>query len=604
MLENIFRISKEQLLSVHKIDDYLESDKYIRSLGPIDIPIIAFNPSINDVDQDLIYWLDDLRIEDKCLVLNYNDICISKIFPPYWVPHLDSYQHIDIKKPKYIWNKNPDLDKLMKFKNDPIDCNNLSPWDKDYELVWYLDPKVNPTKDKIWVYHIKPLGRKIKGIKDMGFLMPDINIEFNSELPKFNFDVESNYPPYWELQFDNVLMLNSIHQNQENLWAIKFSPNYRKSQGWREIGEISPVMRVVYNPVLGDLNYDLDHQFLWSDFKYEHVWLLNRSYLNEDEEDIWAFKIKLSENILGTKIVGYISPTYIIERNSALQNLNYDIDYNFKWHDLQYRHVWYLDKNYSDTDEKIWNVKISATNNVKGEKEVGNIIPIISSQLDVIFISYNEPNAEENWKRVLEKAPWAKRVSGVSGIFNAHKSAAKLSSTDMFYVVDGDAYLVDDWDFNFQPGIFDRDCAYVWLSQNPINDLIYEYGGVKLFSKSVLMKQKKWITLDMFTGIMKKIKVEEKISCITRFNLNEFSTWRSAFRECVKLYVNNNTSVLNTWLTKGKNRKFGKYAIHGARDAVEFVKENSSNLDILLNINDYAWLENKFKNKYKLKNEK
>ena len=43
---------------------------------------------------------------------------------------------------------------------------------------------------------------------------------------------------------------------------------------------------------------------------------------------------------------------------------------------------------------------------------------------DVFFISYNEQYADENFEALLDKAPLAKRVDGIKGIFNAHKHAA------------------------------------------------------------------------------------------------------------------------------------------------------------------------------------
>lgn len=48
---------------------------------------------------------------------------------------------------------------------------------------------------------------------------------------------------------------------------------------------------------------------------------------------------------------------------------------------------------------------------------------------DIVFISYNEPNAEKNWESLKQRFPSAKRVDGVKGIHEAHKKAAKK----MFY---------------------------------------------------------------------------------------------------------------------------------------------------------------------------
>ena len=41
------------------------------------------------------------------------------------------------------------------------------------------------------------------------------------------------------------------------------------------------------------------------------------------------------------------------------------------------------------------------------------------SDLDFVYISYKEPNKEENWADLLSKVPWAKRVDGVVGFDSA-----------------------------------------------------------------------------------------------------------------------------------------------------------------------------------------
>ena len=274
------------------------------------------------------------------------------------------------------------------------------------------------------------------------------------------------------------------------------------------------------------------------------------------------------------------------------------IDHVIPWYDFKYEHILYM----PESNEKIWFAKLRAVTILEGQKEIGEVLPVFPEKLDVIFISYNEPNAEENWKRVIEKAPWAKRVTGVDGIFNAHKAAAELASTDMFYVVDGDAYLVDEWKFDYQPGIFDRDCTYVWHSKNPVNGLVYGYGGVKLFSRRVLMKVKKWKSLDMTTSIMPKLKVMDTVSNITVFNTDEFSTWRSAFRECVKLCYTiqqhpedaENKTRLTGWCTINNDQQFGLVALDAANQAVEFANKNINNLEALKSINNSEWLEERF----------
>jgi hypothetical protein len=188
----------------------------------------------------------------------------------------------------------------------------------------------------------------------------------------------------------------------------------------------------------------------------------------------------------------------------------------------------------------------------------------------------------------------------------------------MFYVVDGDAYLEDNWNFNYQPGLFDRDCVYVWSSKNPINDLVYGYGGVKLFSKSNLIKKSKMLlnhdapiekrVLDLTTSVSNKIKVISKISNVTQFNTDEFSAWKSAFRECLKLYygmsinpdyVSTDTkNRLEKWRTLGVDKPFGQYCLDGASHAIEYVDEHLKSYFEILFVNDRQWLENEFDKRY------
>ena len=70
------------------------------------------------------------------------------------------------------------------------------------------------------------------------------------------------------------------------------------------------------------------------------------------------------------------------------------------------------------------------------------------ADLDVIFLSYKEPNKEFNWLDLKSKCPWAKRVDGVEGSAAAHKAAGEASSTERFVLVDGDN-IVD-------PALFDQ----------------------------------------------------------------------------------------------------------------------------------------------------
>ena len=46
--------------------------------------------------------------------------------------------------------------------------------------------------------------------------------------------------------------------------------------------------------------------------------------------------------------------------------------------------------------------------------------------MDIIFISYDEPNADQNFEHLLDLAPHAQRIHGIKGIAQAHIAAAEL----------------------------------------------------------------------------------------------------------------------------------------------------------------------------------
>lgn len=219
---------------------------------------------------------------------------------------------------------------------------------------------------------------------------------------------------------------------------------------------------------------------------------------------------------------------------------------------------------------------------------------------DIVFISYQEPNADENWIRLKTRFPFAKRVHGVKGIHQAHITAASYCFTDMIWVVDGDAVVLDTFNFDYNP--HDLEYVFVWRSQNAVNNLIYGNGGIKL------LPRKKTFNMDlskpdMTTSISDKFRAVQELSNINSFNTDPFNTWKSAFRECTKLasavidrQKQEETDVrLDAWCTVGKDKLYGEYSIKGAIAGRLYGLENKGNLEALKKINDFEWLDNKFK---------
>ena len=101
------------------------------------------------------------------------------------------------------------------------------------------------------------------------------------------------------------------------------------------------------------------------------------------------------------------------------------------------------------------------------------------TELDIFYISYDEPNKEEHWADLLNKVPWAKRVDGVEGFDSAHKAAAKLADTEFFISVDGDniideSFLLETLDFQKT----DQKAVHRWRAKNSVNGLVYGNGGL------------------------------------------------------------------------------------------------------------------------------
>ena len=181
-------------------------------------------------------------------------------------------------------------------------------------------------------------------------------------------------------------------------------------------------------------------------------------------------------------------------------------------------------------------------------------------------------------------------------IFNAHKEAARSVKSKMFWVVDADAEILDTFDFGYIPDVYDQEVVHVWASTNPITGQEYGYGGVKLFNREQVLDSTSW-GLDFTTGLSTRFKAMPEMSCVTRFNTDAYSTWRSAFRECVKLALKEDAESkerLEGWLNPLADADFSKEAKLGAEEGRAYALANHNDLEALARINDYEWLRNRY----------
>jgi hypothetical protein len=226
---------------------------------------------------------------------------------------------------------------------------------------------------------------------------------------------------------------------------------------------------------------------------------------------------------------------------------------------------------------------------------------IYAASFDIFFVSYNEPNADKHWHLIKEKFPQARRIHGIKGINNAHRRCAELSSTYMFWTIDGDTVIDDNWQFKYHVTKFDQDYIHIWYSRNPVNGLEYGYGAIKLWPKQkVLDYNGNWLD---YTTSVGELKIIKHTVATTQFNSSPYETWKSSLRESIKLiknvYENPNDQEsamrLQTWSTVFFDVPFAEWAKIGHQDSVKWQHNSPEFLD---KINDFEWLENYFHNNY------
>jgi hypothetical protein len=224
------------------------------------------------------------------------------------------------------------------------------------------------------------------------------------------------------------------------------------------------------------------------------------------------------------------------------------------------------------------------------------------TQQDIIFISYDEINAEQNWQILHERFPRAKHVRGIKGMDNALKEAAIVSDTEWYYAVFAKTQVHNDFDFSFMPDRFQQPKHYIFNSLNILNDLVYGHMGIVLYNCNIILG------MDNDFGIDYTLSAEHEsiplLSAVATFNASEYQTWRTAFRECAKLSQFNSESPsvdgeyrLNVWKTKAEGN-YASWCLKGANDGVDYFNANASNACELKKAFNWEWLREYFVSKY------
>ena len=229
---------------------------------------------------------------------------------------------------------------------------------------------------------------------------------------------------------------------------------------------------------------------------------------------------------------------------------------------------------------------------------------------DIIFLSYDEPNAEKNYADLCNKVPWAKRVHGVKGSDAAHKACAALSETEYFVTVDADN-IVDPKFLEVEIDIdalgLTPDHVFSWCGKVHVNGLMYGNGGLKLWTRKFVnnMKTHEISDPDDTKGLVEFCFDDKYYQFNENFsesftNATPFQAWRAGFREGVKMSLDQGAKVeklqtvwwqnyhrLLIWASVGADVENGIWSILGAREGAYLT--NCTDWDYS-NVRDFEYL--------------
>lgn len=237
---------------------------------------------------------------------------------------------------------------------------------------------------------------------------------------------------------------------------------------------------------------------------------------------------------------------------------------------------------------------------------------------DIIFLSYDEPNAEKNYADLVGKVPWAKRVHGIKGSDAAHKACAATSDTEYFVTVDADN-IIDPEFLKVEIDLDDlgltSEHVFSWCGKIYVNGLMYGNGGLKLWTRKFVNEMRTHENSDPndakglveFCFDDRYYQFNENYST-SYTNATPFQAWRAGFREGVKMSLDQGAKVHNlkkvwwqnyqrllVWCTIGADAENGLWSVLGAREGCYLT--NCTDWDYA-NVRDFEYLTNYWKEHY------
>jgi len=232
---------------------------------------------------------------------------------------------------------------------------------------------------------------------------------------------------------------------------------------------------------------------------------------------------------------------------------------------------------------------------------------IKSKPLDIVFLSNGETGADENYEHLMKVTKGLPnrvvRVDGVNGRVAAYHAAAEASETPWMFTVFAKLRVDIKFDWTWQPDRLQVPKHYIFNAKNPVNLLEYGHQAMIAYNKKITLSNSGRgldFTLD------DEHEVVDMLSGVAMYNTDEWSTWRTSFREALKLKAtvvakpDDAISVerLLAWSTIGDG-DYGQFSIDGALDAIEYYDSVDGDMEKLKLSYDWPWLRSYFDKKYK-----
>ena len=226
---------------------------------------------------------------------------------------------------------------------------------------------------------------------------------------------------------------------------------------------------------------------------------------------------------------------------------------------------------------------------------------LVNEPLDIIFLSNGESCADENYQHLLNLTKdlpnRVVELRGVKGRVASQHAAANLSKTPWYFLVNAKLRVDENFDFSWQPNRMITAKHYIFTASNPVNGLEYGHQAIVANNKRLTLSTA-GTKLD-FT-LESPHEVINVNSGIGMFNTSAWDSWRTAFREVIKLkHATDNESKarLNTWLTIAAG-DHSEWCLQGAKDAENYYNLVNGEFSKLKLSYDWEWLAEYYSSVY------